>query len=330
MKSILIILLLFSIIQNSHSQVEFLSSGSNGELILSTTTGCCERSLGIYRSFIDIAVTPDGTIYGLDGDIFLIDTSNITATSISTPIDQYGNYAAGAGLVAIDNEFLISDRDDSLFLIEISTGIALNIGKTGYYCNGDFAFFNEKLYMSADPNDLIRINLDPVTYSITETTNIGSMSQYGSVYSLFTTFQGYGSTDKALYAIDGFTVYKVNTIDASTTAICTFESSHDSFGGASIYDFNSTEWNQVVPNVFTPNNDGVNDYFMIPKSYNVSSFNVINRWGNMVFSWQSGEKKWDGRDMSNNEVSEGVYFYILEIGGCDKDYSIQGSLTLLR
>lgn len=321
---------MFFIIQNSHSQVDFLSSGSNGELILSTTTGCCERSLGIYRSFIDIAVTPDGTIYGLDGDIFLIDTSNITATSISTPIDQYGNYAAGAGLVALDNDFLISDRDDSLFLIEISTGIAVNLGKTGFYCNGDFAFYNEDLFMSADPNDLIKIDLDLITYSITQTTNIGSMGPYGSVYSLFTTFQGYGLMYKALYAIDGFTVYEVNTTDATTTAICTFESNHNSFGGASVYDFNDTDWNQIIPNVFTPNNDGVNDFFTIPESYNVSTFKILNRWGNLLFEWKSGEKKWDGRDISGNEVSEGVYFYLVEIGSCSEVYPVQGSLTLLK
>ena len=321
---------LFFVLQNCHSQVDFLSCGSNGELIKSSTTGCCEKSLGIYDTYVDIAVTPNGTIYGLNGDIFEIDTASITSNNISTPLDQYGNYSAGVGLVAYDDNYLISDRDDSLFLIEINTGSALNLGKIGYYCNGDFAFYKGVLYMSSSSNELIKISLDPISYYITSVDNIGVMSPFGGIYSLFTTYDGYASNLKSLFAIEGYSIYKVNTSDASLELICNFDSNHGSFGGASIYDFENTAWDQKIPNIFTPNNDGINDYFIIPKSYNSTALTILNRWGNMVYEWTDGEQKWNGNDQSDKPVSEGIYFYLIEILDCNNSHKINGSLTLLK
>jgi gliding motility-associated-like protein len=68
-----------------------------------------------------------------------------------------------------------------------------------------------------------------------------------------------------------------------------------------------------IPNVFSPNGDGHNDYFGpegIEYAFNYT-FTVYNRWGEIVFlSHQNGEK-WDGSFM-NDEVPNGVYIYTLE------------------
>ena len=329
MRLILLLILLFSITK-IQSQVEFLSGGSDGELILSTSTGCCEKSLGFYDTYIDIAITPNGAIYGLNGNIYKIDTLTVTSDFVSTPLDQNGVYSAGAGLVALDNDYLLSDRDDSLFLIEINSGYSINLGKIGYYCNGDLAFYNGTLYMASEINELIKIDLDPLDYSITNVENIGIMSSYGAVYALFTSFDGYNSSTKSLFAIDGYSVYKVNTNNANLELSCNFDSSHISYGAASIYDFDNTTWNQQMPNVFTPNNDGINDFFAVPLSYNITSFVIINRWGNIMYEWTEGEKKWDGYDQNGNEALEGVYYYIVEILNCNENNQIQGFLTLIR
>ena len=60
-----------------------------------------------------------------------------------------------------------------------------------------------------------------------------------------------------------------------------------------------------IPNVFTPNNDGVNDFFDL-SVVNIPDWELIilNRWGNTIDVLNSSHDKWDG-----NLFSDGVYFY---------------------
>lgn len=86
-----------------------------------------------------------------------------------------------------------------------------------------------------------------------------------------------------------------------------------------------------VPNVFTPNNDLVNDVFRV-KGYNVSNFYgvVFDRWGLELFSWNDIAQGWDGK-AGGRLCSDGTYFYIITAKDADgKDIKKQGSFTLLR
>ncbi|MEL6867083.1 MAG: gliding motility-associated C-terminal domain-containing protein [Bacteroidota bacterium] len=70
-------------------------------------------------------------------------------------------------------------------------------------------------------------------------------------------------------------------------------------------------------NGFSPNNDDVNDYFIIQglESHPSNSLTVFNRWGNQVFFANNytneEEKAWDGT-LNGQAVPDGTYFYILE------------------
>jgi len=68
-----------------------------------------------------------------------------------------------------------------------------------------------------------------------------------------------------------------------------------------------------VPNVFTPNGDGINDLFIIKASglveYRIS---IFSRLGILVFQEKAPIITWDGRNSSGNEVSQGTYFYIIK------------------
>lgn len=73
----------------------------------------------------------------------------------------------------------------------------------------------------------------------------------------------------------------------------------------------------VIPNVFTPNDDGTNDKLHMDL-VNAASFEmeIFNRWGNLVGVVNSvdPEDGWDGRHInSGNPVAEGVYFYTYKI-----------------
>ncbi len=86
-----------------------------------------------------------------------------------------------------------------------------------------------------------------------------------------------------------------------------------------------------IPNVFSPNGDGINDLFMIPTSgledYKLS---IYNRWGTLLFESVAPEIVWDGHTFSGKEVPDGTYYFILTAVSPNTDYSTTGYLTLLR
>ncbi|MFC2119424.1 gliding motility-associated C-terminal domain-containing protein [Bacteroidota bacterium] len=94
-----------------------------------------------------------------------------------------------------------------------------------------------------------------------------------------------------------------------------------------------------IPNVFTPNGDGINDFFQV-KSLSLKSFDgiILNRWGKKVFEWtewKEFESGWDGKiNRSGKDAPEGVYFYIIKAVGWDdvkyRDGVYKGTVHLFR
>ncbi len=95
-----------------------------------------------------------------------------------------------------------------------------------------------------------------------------------------------------------------------------------------IDDVSIEECDLLVPNVFTPNNDGVNDEFKINGLSNRFSVAIINRWGEKVFQTDKPAiEYWDGNSKMNN-CSEGVYYYV--IGDKKNDFKKTGFVQLIR
>jgi len=89
-----------------------------------------------------------------------------------------------------------------------------------------------------------------------------------------------------------------------------------------------------IPNVFTPNDDKVNDLFFLGTSqlYEIDA-TIIDRWGHVVYQVLSekGNIAWDGKNQAGKELPEGTYFYVIKAKGLDGiDYDEKGSVTLLR
>ncbi|MFN3916393.1 MAG: fibronectin type III domain-containing protein [Flavobacteriales bacterium] len=74
-----------------------------------------------------------------------------------------------------------------------------------------------------------------------------------------------------------------------------------------------------LPNVFTPNGDGSNDYFspILPYKYiDGVEFEAYNRWGELVYSTTNPDIRWDGIVAKTGKpASEGVYYYICKVYG---------------
>jgi gliding motility-associated-like protein len=83
----------------------------------------------------------------------------------------------------------------------------------------------------------------------------------------------------------------------------------------------------LIPNVFTPNGDGINDGFgIIYTGKENFELAVFDRWGTELFRSYDPADLWDGTNTGGSVVKEGVYFYSLQIG--EKAYN--GNVTLLR
>jgi gliding motility-associated-like protein len=83
-----------------------------------------------------------------------------------------------------------------------------------------------------------------------------------------------------------------------------------------------------IPNIFTPNEDGVNDLFEVPCLGNgqIAKLLVFNRWGDLVYQSDNYENQWNGTHQGK-VLPDGTYFYIIKIG---EEEPIQGSIELRR
>ncbi len=87
----------------------------------------------------------------------------------------------------------------------------------------------------------------------------------------------------------------------------------------------------IIPNVFSPDGDGINDIFYINniclEGYKLE---IYNRWGMKVF--ESNVGGWDGYTAAGKKADAGTYYYIFKGISIisSKDYSTKGSVTLVR
>lgn len=82
-----------------------------------------------------------------------------------------------------------------------------------------------------------------------------------------------------------------------------------------------------IPNLFTPNGDGLNDLFVIRglQQYDQRELIIINRWGNQVYSNKNYNNDWDG-----GSLSEGTYYYILTVRKQGATSTFKGAIAIVR
>jgi gliding motility-associated-like protein len=93
-----------------------------------------------------------------------------------------------------------------------------------------------------------------------------------------------------------------------------------------------------IPNAFTPNNDGINDFWMV-YGERIEEFhlNIFNRWGELIFETDDINKPWLGQRRDGEHYSEnGVYLYQVKYRSRDKfgvlsdRAQLSGYVTLAR
>lgn len=106
----------------------------------------------------------------------------------------------------------------------------------------------------------------------------------------------------------------------------------DEFGCTSTYTQDIHVTGEIgIQNVFTPNGDGINDFFMVTSNGGfILSLSIFTRAGVLVYSTEGTTITWDGRTASGLKLKPGIYFYTIKAQANvpDKRYSKAGFLYM--
>lgn len=88
----------------------------------------------------------------------------------------------------------------------------------------------------------------------------------------------------------------------------------------------------LLPNAFSPNNDGLNDVFKLPNPYTVKVFHLMiyNRFGEKIFETNNANRGWDGTQ-KGEQSPQGAYVWIMSYtDNNNHSQQLKGIVTLLR
>ena len=86
-----------------------------------------------------------------------------------------------------------------------------------------------------------------------------------------------------------------------------------------------------MANAFSPNGDGVNDFFGLPDIFEIVQFEIFGHWGTHIFRSSPSAPNWDGT-FKGDEVPVGVYRYILtaKLKGTEQIVDHAGTITVIE
>lgn len=149
-------------------------------------------------------------------------------------------------------------------------------------------------------------NMEPMTYSFTD------FSTNATTY--FWNF-GDGQTSTFANPSNDYTAIGTYTVTLTVSNNC---------GSDSASQIISIE----VPDLefydgFSPNDDGLNDNWVIPilNYYPINNVKIINRWGSEVWkatNYSNTRNFWNGKNMNGNDMPDGTYFYVINYNNIEK------------
>ncbi len=254
------------------------------------------------------------------------DTATINVSVINSPLATITS--TGSTTICVGDSLTLSANGGGTYLWSTGSTInSININNQGLYyvivsniCGSDTASIN---VVSDSVNALFTGNsisgISPLTIDFTNSSSLNAITYSWSfgdgnssnLFSPTNTFQTPGVYNVIL------TVTNANgCTDSYLIQITVFE--------------NPSILN--VPNVFSPNNDGDNDSFIVTSS-GIKEFEcaIYDRWGLKMIVLPSVEIGWDGRTDTGVSVSDGTYYYIIKATGLDnKIYNKTGFVLLIR
>ena len=323
-------------------------------LVVFDASGCTDTAFVevVFRPKPTVDLGADRTVcFGdtvvLNGGPFVKWTWSTGDTTSSVTIDQAMTVA-----LIVENSFTCKDSDTvSIFnypvpVVDIGNDTLICAGETimldagaGYTSylwstgetasfilaggTGQFAVVVTDTFGCMTPSNTVNLVVDTVPVpTITEANNELTSSSSNS-YQWFESGQSILNATMEVYAPDSDGTFTVEVTNANG---CTATSAPYNF---ILFQEITSE---LISQGFSPNNDGVLDTWKIPylEFYPDNELILFNRWGNTVFTQKpfTTAEGWDGKNLDGKDLTDGVYFYILDLGG---EYGkIQGQVVINR
>jgi len=192
-------------------------------------------------------------------------------------------------------------------------------------------FNNRADLMVVKPDYVVVHRTVPATFTYADTVdydtfvfNLADQPDTGVTYTFDWDFAGLGSgTDPSeIFVFPEEDTFKI-TLNLS-----------DEFGCSSTSSQNIIVIREIsVQNVFTPNGDNINDYFVILSNTSLPlRLRIFTRAGILVYEAEGTDLTWDGISASGQKMSPGIYFYTLELISKDpvNRYSKSGFLYMYK
>ncbi len=89
-----------------------------------------------------------------------------------------------------------------------------------------------------------------------------------------------------------------------------------------------------IPNTFSPNGDGINETWEILgiEAFPDCHIQIFTRWGQLVFetTGYNSEKRWTGTTKGGNELTEGTYYYVINLRDKAFEEPLKGTVSIIR
>lgn len=222
----------------------------------------------------------------------------------SAESDQVGIKSSPSGL---QNEITIEWKAEGIFYLAVTI-----VGQTGCLNRKVWPFQVNKNWLPIAVNDTATTGID-IALWINVHANDSSTMVPSSIYIYEHPQHGSVSINSFNFGVDYVPDYDFMGVDSFYYMVCDQNNVCDTAKVViNVEDIINP------PEVFTPNGDGFNDYFVINglERYPVNHLTIYNRWGNMVYEKQNYNNDWDGYANVKNRIGEsklpvGVYYYIL-------------------
>jgi gliding motility-associated-like protein len=256
-------------------------------------------------------------IYG-SHDIFDLPFSYTGGPQIVLPTENPNWIVLDSTIVTVSNTVWTKSK----FTFTPSKNIeAICFGGTAQLLNGQNYYYIDKLQLS-------EIEIEGNSDNILTSGNIcnNDLVLETNYYSLPNSIQWY----KEGIAILGETSSSL-VVPPNTTGQYQVRTTYNDGCTIATYNTFTSEFKLIMPNVFSPNGDKINDLFK-PISYDCKNKTILliyNRWGQIVFESTEFPLAWDGTT-NGKDCSSGVYFWTIQLNGKEGEIRESGSVTLFR
>jgi gliding motility-associated-like protein len=288
-----------------------------------TTTAAQSSSAGTYP--ITAAGGSDNNYsFSYADGVLTISKANLifTADNISR---EYNT--PNPGLTYTITGFVNSESQTVLDVLPVLSTTAIQSSSAGTYPitisggsdnNYDFSFISG-IFAITKANQVITFTDIPEKLLVTKSYNLAASSTSGLVVS-------FESLNNEFAIISGNSLTGISRGNAGIRAYHSGDQNYYSAEVIATVEIYSTH--KDILNLFTPNNDGINDYWELPDlaTWGNCNVKVYNRWGKLVFDKKAYDNRWDGTS-NGNPLPEGPYYYIIDT---ENSGVVKGTVNIVR